>query len=157
MKISIQLARTISVACLILLPCLAAAQNTQAQIDQSIQNNVGDPAKFQRVFSDLQQAVAKHDAAAAALVNYPITINPGTSYAIRIRTLQAFIANYDKIITPFIADIIEKQKYENLFVNYQGAMFGDGQVWISGYCVDRDCKASDIRIKTIQSTPGHGK
>ncbi len=129
MKISIQSARTISVASLILLPCSAAAQNSRVQIDQSIQNNVGDPAKFQRVFSDLQHAVAKHDAAVvAALVNYPITINPGTSNVMYIRAAQAFIASYDKIITPSVADMIVRQKYENLFVNYRGAMVGDGQV-----------------------------
>ena len=102
MKISIQFARTIPAGCLVLLPCLAAGQSSRVQIDPSIQNNVGDPAKFERVFSDLRHAVAKHDDAVAALVNYPITINPATSNVVRIRTAQAFIASYDKIITPSV-------------------------------------------------------
>ena len=61
-------------------------------------------------------------------MNYPITINPGTSNVMYIRAAQAFIASYDKIITSSVADMIVRQKYENLFVNYRGAMVGDGQV-----------------------------
>jgi len=140
-------------------PGIAAAQNSQADqgdIDKSITANVGDSAKFHQVMTSLQQAVAKHDAAAvAALVSYPITVNPHTKRAVRIRTTKAFVASYDKIITPHVADIIEKQKYEDLFVNYQGAMFGSGELWIAGICRDKECKQSDIRIKTIQNTSTH--
>ena len=65
---------------------------------------------------------------------------------------KSFIKNYDNIITPDIAAVIENQKYEALFVNYQGAMFGEGEVWITGKCVDNTCKHPDVKIGTIQST-----
>src|SRR5260370_42389019 len=106
----------------------ALAQSTPTDIDKSIDTMLGDHAKVQRLVTDLQQAVAKHDPdAVAALVHYPIKIklrgNP--TY---LKTPQAFITNYDRIITPAIAAVIEKQKYEDLLVNYQGAIFGNGEV-----------------------------
>jgi hypothetical protein len=134
------------------------AQSKQADTDSRIKDMVGNPAKFQEMMANLQQAVAKHDAAAvAALVSYPITVNPHTKTAMKISKPPTFIARYDKIITPHIAGVIEKQKYQDLFVNYQGAMFGKGEVWIAGICKDKECKQTDIRIKTIQNTSGRKK
>lgn len=151
MKIRAGLAHLIVLSCILSLPI--AAQSPHSGIDKSISDNIGDPAKFQTVFTGLKQAVEKHDAAAvAALVSYPITINPRTKKAISVRTPQTFISRYDQIITPHIADVIEKQKYEDLFVNYQGAMLGSGEVWIAGICKDKACKQVDIRIRTIQNT-----
>jgi hypothetical protein len=156
MKIHLRRTRLMIFAVTVL-ASLARAQS-KAEIDKAIEANLGDPAKFQNVMTELKQAVAKHDAAAvAALVSYPIMVNPGTKKAMRIRTPDAFVASYDKIITPHIADVIEKQKYEDLFVNYQGAMFGSGEVWISGICKDKQCKESDIKVKTIQNTAGNKK
>ncbi len=103
----------------------------------------------------LQQAVQKHDAATvAALVSYPIDINPHTKKTLHIRTPETFIAQYDSIVTPHLADVIAKQKYSDLFVNYQGAMFGSGELWIAGICHDKTCSQTDIKIRTIQNTDG---
>ena len=100
----------------------------------------------------LQQAVASHNApAVAALVHYPIKVNPG-KHPFTVKNEKAFIKDYDGILTHDIQDAILKQKYENLFVNSQGAMIGDGEVWISGFCLDKSCKQSDIKIGTIQDT-----
>lgn len=136
----------------------APAPPASDAVDQSIATNIGDPAKFHEVMTAFQQAVMKHDTSAvAALVSYPIDVNPHTKQVLHIRTPAAFIDQYDSIVTPHIADVIEKQKYEDLFVNYQGAMFGSGEVWIAGICKDKSCKQSDIRIRTIQNTAGKTK
>lgn len=128
-------------------------QPDTATVDSSISTNIGDPAKFREVMAMLQEAVRKHDAeAVAALVSYPITINPHTPAAASVRTPATFIARYDQIITPHVAEVIEKQKYEDLFVNYQGAMLGSGEVWIAGICKDKTCKQMDIKVRTIQNT-----
>lgn len=129
-----------------------------ASVDQSITTNVGDPAKFRELMTALQQGIQKHDASAvAALVDYPIDINPHTKQVLHIRTPAAFIAQYDSIVTPHIADVVSKQKYEDLFVNDQGAMFGSGEIWIAGICKDKACAQSDVKIRTIQNTnkPSH--
>ena len=106
----------------------------------------------------LQQAVKTHDAqTVAGLVSYPIDINPRTKKTLHIATPEAFIAQYDSIITPHIAEVITKQKYDALFVNYQGAMFGNGELWIAGICRDKACTHTDIRINAIQNTAGTDK
>ena len=133
-------------------------QPTAAEIDTAVAANIGEPAELRETISALQQAVQRHDAAAvAALVNYPITVDPRTPSALRIRTPQEFIAAYDRIVTPHLADIITGQQYDKLFVNYQGAMFGDGELWLSGSCRDEDCRQTDIKIRTIQNTDGKAK
>ena len=133
-------------------------QPDTSAIDSAISANVGDPTRVRETLATLQDAVRKHDAAAvAALVSYPITINPHKPNALIIRTPATFVARYDQIITPHIAEVIEKQKYEDLFVNYQGAMLGDGEVWVAGICRDKTCSQIDIRIRTIQNTSGKPK
>lgn len=157
MKFRVRLAAGIAAALIALLPVATLAQS-RTDIDKAIETNIGDPVKVHETFTQLQQAVAKHDAAAvAALVSYPITINPRTNKAMRIRTPEAFAASYDKIVTPHIAKVVEDQKYEQLFVNYQGAMFGSGEIWLTGICKDKQCKQTEIRVKTIQNTSGKSK
>lgn len=147
--------------CLILLlgsfaaPRFSVAQSSRAEIDKAITTNIGDVAKFQAFFARLKQAIETQDAASvAAMVSYPITVNPHTKAALTLRTSQSFITQYAKIVTPHIAEVIQKQKYEDLFVNYQGAMLGSGEVWIAGICKDKTCKQSEIKIRTIQNTAG---
>ncbi len=46
--------------------------------------------------------------AVASLVSYPIDINPHTKQVLHIRTSADFIAQYDSIITPHIADVVSE-------------------------------------------------
>jgi hypothetical protein len=130
----------------------AAQTSTPTALDKSIDLSVGDHVKVRNILTQLQQAVAKHDATAVAdLVHYPIKVNPG-KHPFTVKNERAFIKDYDGIITHDIQDAILKQKYENLFVNSEGAMIGDGEVWITGFCRDKSCRQSDIKIGTIQDT-----
>ncbi len=152
MTIRTQFAGLILIASALLPPTLHAAQTTPTALDKSIDLSVGDHVKVHNLLTQLQAAVAKHDAAAvAALVHYPIKVNPGKK-PFSVKNEKAFIKDYDRIITSDIQSAIFKQKYENLFVNSQGAMIGDGEVWITGFCRDKSCKQSDIKIGTIQDT-----
>ena len=130
------------------LPALAGDSATNGAIDEAF----GEHAKFEAVIVSLQKAVAAHDAAAVArLVSYPIRVSVNGRKT-TIRDAKAFVARYDAIITPDIAAAVRDQKYEDLFVNSQGVMFGNGQVWINGVCKDRACKAQDAKVITIQHT-----
>ena len=154
MTIRTQLASLLLIAGILLSPTLPAQTSSPAltALDKSIDLSVGDHVKVQQILTELQAAVAKHNTpAVAALVHYPIKVNPGKK-PFTIKNEKAFIKDYDNIITPDIQTAIFKQKYENLFVNSQGAMIGDGEVWISGFCRDKSCKQSDIKISTIQDT-----
>ena len=152
MTIRTQLTSLVLIAGAFLPPTLHAAQTNITDLNKSIDLSVGDHVKVQQLLTHLQQSVASHNAAAvAALVHYPIKVNPGKK-PFTVKNEKAFIKNYDGIITHDIQDAILKQKYENLFVNSQGAMIGDGEVWITGFCRDKTCKQSDIKIGTIQDT-----
>jgi hypothetical protein len=155
MTIRTQLTSLILIAGVLLLPTLTTAQTAPATLtalDKSIDLSVGNHVRVQQILTTLQQAVAKHDAATvASLVHYPIKVNPGKK-PFTIKNEKAFIKDYDRIITHDIQDAIFKQKYENLFVNSQGAMIGGGEVWVTSFCRDKSCKQSDIKIGTIQDT-----
>jgi hypothetical protein len=158
MTIRTQLASIILIVGALLPPTLPATQTTPTSqpsltaLDKSIDLSVGDHIKVHAILTQLQRAVASHNApAVAALIHYPIKVNPGKK-PFTIKNEKAFIKDYDSIITHDIQDVILKQKYEDLFVNSQGAMIGDGEVWITGFCLDKSCKQSDIKIGTIQDT-----
>jgi hypothetical protein len=133
-------------------PLSGHTQTASAELDKSIDQTVGDHVKVHQLLTDLQRSVADHSASGvAALVHYPIKVNPGKR-PFTVKDQKSFVKDYDRIITPNISDAILKQKYDTLFVNSQGAMIGDGEVWITGSCLDKSCKRSDIKIGTIQDT-----
>ncbi len=156
MTIRTQLASLILIASALFPSMLPAAQTAPATsvtaLDKSIDLSVGDHIKVRQILTQLQQAVASHNAsAAAALIHYPIKVNPGKK-PFTIKNEKEFTKDYDRIVTHDIQDAVLKQKYENLFVNSQGAMIGDGEVWITGFCRDKSCKQSDIKIGAIEDT-----
>jgi hypothetical protein len=133
-------------------PAFCIGQETMAEFNKSVDQAVGDHVKVQEMLTDLQRAVSKHDSAkVASMVHYPIKVNPGNR-PFTVKDSKAFVKDYDRIVTQDIAEAIYNQKYEKLFVNSEGAMIGDGEVWISGFCLDKNCKQSDIKIGTIQDT-----
>lgn len=130
----------------------AGAQNETT--NQSIDQLLGDHTKYEAVINALQKAVAAHDAAGVAeLVSYPIGVSVNGKET-HIKSAKAFAEHYDGIFTPSITKAVTDQKYEDLFVNYKGIMFGDGQVWINGICHDNACKEFDAKIIAIQEGPG---
>lgn len=126
----------------------------EASVNQNIDQLLGDHTKYQAVIVALQKAVADHDAkGVAALVDYPIGVEINGKET-NVKTAKVFEENYDAIMTPAIAKAVTDQAYGELFVNYKGIMFGDGQVWISGICTDNECKNFDVKIESIQDVPG---
>jgi hypothetical protein len=121
--------------------------------NQAIDQAFGDHAHYQAVIQSLQKGVGAHDPAGVArLIRYPLNVSMA-GRKMNIQNAKAFIANYDAIMTPDIVAAVRNQKYENLFVNSQGVMFGDGQVWIAGVCSDNTCKTQDVKVITIQHSP----
>jgi hypothetical protein len=138
-------------AWLLTLGAPAAAQ--QGNTNQTIDTVLGDHTAYEPVIRAAQSAVAAHDAATlAALVRYPIKVSID-GHRTTIRSEADFIARYDSIITPEIAEAVTSENYDDLFVNYQGVMFGEGQMWIGGRCLDAGCKRVDVKVIAIQPGP----
>lgn len=121
-------------------------------VNQAIDEVLGDHVRYEAVIRQLQRAVAANDTAAvAALVNYPfVTVRDGES--LRVADAEAFVREYDRIMTPPIAEAIKRQKYSQLMVNYKGVMFGNGEAWVNGICKDDACKEVDVRVVALQPT-----
>lgn len=121
-------------------------------VNQAIDEVLGDHVRYEAVIRQLQRAVVANDTAAvAALVNYPfVTVRDGES--LRVADAEAFVREYDRIMTPPIAEAIKRQKYSQLMVNYKGVMFGNGEAWVNGICKDDACKDVDVRVVALQPT-----
>ena len=132
-------------------PASAIADDPSA-VNQAIDEALGDHVRYEAVIRQLQQAVAANDAAAvAALVDYPFaTVRDGQS--LKITDAEAFVRDYDRIMTPPIAEAIKRQRYSELMVNYKGVMFGNGEAWVNGICKDDACKEVDVRVVALQPT-----
>ncbi|WP_447940603.1 hypothetical protein [Pseudoxanthomonas mexicana] len=129
---------------------VAAVVDDPAAVNQSIDDVLGDHVRYETVIRQLQQSVAARDAAAvAALVDYPFTtVRDGEP--LKVADAETFVREYDRIVTPAIADAITKQKYSQLMVNYKGVMFGNGEAWVNGICRDNACKDVDVRVVALQ-------
>src|SRR6218665_102685 len=87
------------------------------------------PDIYRQAFDAIQQAVAEGDASAFAdWVSYPIEV-VADGEPLVIGDAAEFPEHYDGIVTPEIAEAVSNQSFNDLFVNAEGAMFGDGQVW----------------------------
>lgn len=65
------------------------------------------------------------------LVDYPFQARIDGK-AVKVRDAAHFVADYDRIVTPKVKRAIADQTYATLFVDWQGVMIGDGEVWFSG-------------------------
>ncbi|RDZ27222.1 hypothetical protein DX914_13305 [Lysobacter silvisoli] len=127
------------------------AAEAASQVNQSIEQVLGDPAQYEPAIRAFQSAVAAHDAAAVArMVEYPFAATLDGKQT-QIKDAAAFAAAYDRIVTPEIAQVIAKQNYAELAVSGKGVMFGNGEAWINGICRDNACKQVDVRVVAIQA------
>ena len=131
---------------------VALAQSA-ADTDAAIHAVLGDHQKFHDAFDAIQAAVADGDAAAVAqYIPYGTPVYVHGNEEVFDSEAQ-FVDAYDGIFTPEIIDTIAAQTWETLFVNADGVMFGAGEVWLNGICVDETCTDFDVRIVTVQTIP----
>ncbi len=134
------------------LSAFPATAQTDADTDAAIDSALGDHTAYRTVFDAIQKAVADGDKAGfAAWVFYPITLMAGGK-EMTIKDAKHFEEHYDAILTDEIKTAITTQKWQDLFANYKGVMFGNGQVWLNGICKDDKCAEFDVKVVTIQST-----
>ncbi|WP_313443040.1 hypothetical protein [Stenotrophomonas sp.] len=121
----------------------AAEGDVHARIDAVL----GDSAQYEKVFNAFKTAVVGGDRAAVVEeVRFPLNIAGGK----KITGPGEFQRNYEKIITPAVVKAMSEQEFGKVFVNQQGVMIGDGQVWLTGECLDKACARSEVKVGTIQ-------
>lgn len=91
---------------------------------------IDDPALVTACVTTLRQAVSRDDRpAVAALIDFPIKVKVNGRRR-SIKNKATFLAHYDAIINPGVRAALLKGEQGQLFVNCQGVMLGDGQVWL---------------------------
>ncbi|MCM3293923.1 hypothetical protein M3661_27900 [Paenibacillus sp. MER 180] len=90
-----------------------------------------DPQEVNDFIVNLQSAVAANDKKAVAeMVSYPLRVNQA-GHSTQIASKTAFVKQYNSIITKKVRQKVLAQEVNKLFVNYNGVMIGDGEMWIS--------------------------
>jgi hypothetical protein len=132
------------------IPSAPADPTKEAEIDARIDKVLGDHVAYRSVLERLQAAVAADDrSGVAALVRYPLDART-QSGKLHIANAQAFVAHYQDIVTPAVAQVVAAQRYQALFVSQNGVMLGAGEVWINGVCHDPQCVDVDVKVATFQ-------
>ena len=112
-----------------------------------IETLLGDAAQYEKVFNAFKTAVVSGDRAAVVEdVRFPLNTSGGK----KITGPGEFQRNYEKIITPAVVKAVSGQDFGKVFVNQQGVMIGDGQVWLNGQCLDQACTKTEVKVITIQ-------
>lgn len=124
-------------------PAEAPSEDARARIESLL----GDAAQYEKVFNAFKTAVVGGDRAAVVEeVHFPLNISGGK----KITRPGEFQRNYEKIITPAVVKAVSEQDFGKVFVNQQGVMIGDGQVWLNGQCLDQACTKTEVKVITIQ-------
>lgn len=138
---------------LALLLAIQPAAARPGSTDDAIRAVLGDPAPYRSAVAALQEAIRSQDAAGvAALARYPLRTDVGGRVRL-VPTAAALIAQYGLLMTPEIAAAVLDQPWDDLFVNAQGVMLGNGQIWLAGICADPSCAVVEVKVVTIQSGP----
>lgn len=118
-----------------------------SDVRQRIDQVLGNSAQYEMVFNAFQKAVNGGDRAAVVEeVRFPLNIANGA----KITGPGEFQRNYERILTPAVRKAIAAQKFDDVMVNQQGVMIGDGQVWLNGTCLDQACSRTEVKVVTIQ-------
>ncbi|MEM9947576.1 MAG: hypothetical protein AAF810_16180 [Cyanobacteria bacterium P01_D01_bin.36] len=106
---------------------------------------IADPQEAKDFLAQMSTAAAKGDRdAIAGLIRYPFTTYDTGNVQKEYGSPPAFLADFDEIVTDNVLAVMQNASYDDLFVNYQGAMIGNGAVWFMKY-------DEGVRIKAINS------
>lgn len=102
-----------------------------------------DPAEVRRLVAKLREAA--HNGDKTALVNaihYPFTVYESGTPVRKYEASVDVLEDYDAVFSEDVLSALSSARYNSLFVRDQGAMIGDGEVWLYRYDVG-------VRIKAI--------
>lgn len=126
----------------LIIPASAIAQQTGKYSVAGIEND----AAVESFLHDLQEAVSKNERAkVASIIAYPIKVRVGRHREI-IRKKSDLLKRYDSVFNQKVKEALGKQKVSDLFVNSQGVMVGDGEIWFN-----QMAGSKNIRIVAINN------
>jgi hypothetical protein len=101
-------------------------------------------------FKAIQNAVKQNDATVLSLmISYPLTLKDLAGHSVKVHNSKEFIANYPSFASSNWRRAVMRQKYEELFSNWQGLMIGRGEIWFNGICRNQSCSQRELKITGI--------
>jgi hypothetical protein len=142
--------KALALAAALLVAAPAYAQ-TAEDVNVQIESLLGSHEVFETAIQTIQKAVAERDL--VSLGGYiafgePIMVNGAE---IIIDDEAQFEATYDDLFNQKVVDAVTGQDYGQLFVNADGIMFGTGELWITGICIDDACDDFFVNIIAINN------
>lgn len=91
---------------------------------------ITNPQAFETFYGKLQKWVSKGNKEAIARhVQYPLRVNKDGQSRFVVDEKQ-FVTEYDQIMTEKVRHALQQQDVKQTFVNYQGVMVGNGELWL---------------------------
>jgi hypothetical protein len=120
-------------------------------VNVQIESLLGSHDIFEIAIRTVQEGVANHEiekVAGYVPFGEPIMVN---GEAVVIADEADLAARFDELFNEKVVNAVSGQKYETLFVNQDGIMFGDGELWIGGVCIDDACNDFFVNIIAINN------
>ena len=138
---------------------LSGASTQRGSLDWRIEQLAGIRVEDVRSFlAVLKARVAADDRpAVCALATYPLRRSPEN-----VPNAERCVSEYSSIFDAEVVSAIAKQRFEDLFVSWQGVRIGTGDrtlsvgekdVWMAGVCRDANCRQYDLRITAVNLPP----
>ena len=120
----------------------AAISKEDAAMDEELSKNSFNPGEYKSFFFKLKKAINANDKIEISnMISYPLKTQNRV-----IKSNSEFVNFYDEVFPEALKTLIRNQKYANLFSNSQGVMIGNGDIWFSEVCVDKNCNQRVVKI-----------
>ncbi|MHC1481208.1 hypothetical protein ACYJW8_13230 [Frateuria aurantia] len=133
----------------------SAVTTSDQATDRRLDQLFGEHQTYRVFFENFQKAVLAGDkSTVAAVIHYPITVHlDGKQWT--LYNAKEFAGVYAHIFTPDLVEVVRRQRYDDLFVNDQGVMIGQGAIWFSGICEDAECEQMPLRVIALNLPARH--
>lgn len=134
-----------------LLAATPAFAQTADDVNAQIESLLGSHEVFGTAIQAIQEGLVNHEIEKIAgyiPLGEPIKVNGEDLIIADEVDLEA---RFDELFNEKVVNAVADQQYETLFVNQDGIMFGDGELWIGGVCVDDVCDDFFVNIIAINN------
>lgn len=134
-----------------LLTATPVLAQTADDVNVQIESLLGSHEVFQTAIESIQKALGEGDVAGVAgyiPFGEPIKVNGAD---VVIADEEDLAAQFDTLFNDKVVTAVTGQDYGSLFVNQDGIMFGDGELWLGGICVDDACNDFFVNIISINN------
>lgn len=136
LKITLALLLGLSI---VILPASSAQQTGRYEVA-----GIDNAAAAENFFAELRRAVAEDERAkVAAMIAYPIFVSIA-GRRIRLRRQADLLRRYNLVFNRRVREALARQQVSELFVNWQGVMIGDGEIWFNQMPNSRDFKITAV-------------